>query len=199
MKSSSSIVGILDYGVGNIFSLQQSLTSLGYSVVIGKNERQLKKATTVILPGVGAFQYAIKNLKKSRMDEFLKSEYFSSSRRYIGICLGMQLFFDFSEEGMTKGLGIIPGRVKVLSDNLCHVGWSIVSTNFLKSVKPHEKAFYFNHSYFVKCSKKYINGKCILGLQEIPSIIQSKEFIGVQFHPEKSQSIGKKLLQELII
>ena len=199
MKASSPIVGILDYGVGNIFSLQQTLLSLGYIVIIGRSERELKKASTIFLPGVGAFHFAMENLKKSGMNSFLEQEYLSSSRRFIGICLGMQLFFDFSEEGMVEGLGIIPGKIKVIPKNFCHVGWSVVRSPFVASVKAKEKAFYFNHTYYAKCSAKYIEGSCNFGDTHIPSIVKSKEFIGVQFHPEKSQSLGKKLLQELIV
>ena len=199
MIQNSPIVGILDYGVGNIFSLQQTLLSLGYAVIIGRSERELKKATTIFLPGVGAFNYAMENLKKSGMNNFLEQEYLSSSRRLIGICLGMQLFFDFSEEGMAEGLGIISGEIKVIPKNICHVGWSIVDTSYVASTKAKEKAFYFNHTYFAKCSSKYIKGGCNLGNTYIPSIINSKEFFGVQFHPEKSQSLGKKLLKELIV
>lgn len=199
MNVKSPVVGILDYGVGNIFSLQQTLLGLGYAVIIGRTERQLQKASTVFLPGVGAFHYAMKNLKKSGMDCFLKKEYASNSRRYIGICLGMQLLFDSSEEGMAKGLGIIPGKIKVIPKNICHIGWSIVDTPFVESVRPAEKAFYFNHTYYAECSSKYIQGSCNLGNKNIPSIIHSREFFGFQFHPEKSQSVGKKLLQEFII
>ena len=100
MNQNSPIVGILDYGVGNIFSLQQTLLSLGYAVIIGRSERELKKATTIFLPGVGAFNYAMENLKKSGMNNFLEQEYLSSSRRLIGIFYNslMACLWVFTEE-----------------------------------------------------------------------------------------------------
>ena len=192
-------IGIIDYGMGNIKSLINSLKYISIKSSLISDSNEIKNYDTIILPGVGAFNYVMENLKKSGMNNFIEQEYLSSSRRFIGICLGMQLFFDFSEEGMAEGLGIIPGEIKVIPKNICHVGWSIVDTSYIASTKAKEKAFYFNHTYYAKCSAKYIKGGCNLGKTYIPSIINSKEFFGVQFHPEKSQSLGKKLLEELIV
>ena len=196
MKFPLKKVGILDYGVGNIASLKGALEKLGFQVSIGKTESSLSKVDTIFLPGVGCFSYAMENLRHLKMDKFLRNRFDAQDINVIGICLGMQILFDYSEEGNTDGLGLIPGQVKRFTDKECHVGWNI-ATATQGTIICGKSGFYFNHSYYVDCApdvtlatSKY---QC-----EFPVMVKKNKFYGVQFHPEKSQNIGAHLINTLV-
>ncbi|MFT5211437.1 MAG: glutamine amidotransferase [Flavobacterium sp.] len=196
MKLLRKNVGILDYGVGNIASLSGALKKLGFQVTIGRNESAFGKVETLFLPGVGGFSYAMENLRKLKMDKFLKDRFDAQDLSVVGICLGMQILFDYSEEGDCEGLGLLRGQVKRFSDKECHVGWNIVNADS-GSLVSQKSGFYFNHSYHVDCSKDLTIATSIYQ-KEFPVIVNKNRFYGVQFHPEKSQNIGAKLINTLV-
>lgn len=189
-------VGILDYGVGNIASLSGVLSKLGYQVSIGNTEDSLIGMKAIFLPGVGSFDFAMRNLRELKMDKFLKNRFKAQDVNVIGICLGMQILFDYSEEGDCEGLGFIKGKVKRFSEKECHVGWNIASasSDFLISG---QSGYYFNHSYYVDCSADVTLATSIYQ-KEFPVMVNKNKFYGVQFHPEKSQKTGEKLIKILV-
>ena len=189
-------VGILDYGVGNIASLSGVLSKLGYQVLVGNNEDSLTGVKAIFLPGVGSFDFAMRNLRELKMDIFLKNRFKASDVNVIGICLGMQILFDHSEEGDCSGLGLIKGKVKRFSEKECHVGWNIASasSDFLISG---QSGYYFNHSYYVECNTD-VTLATSKYQKEFPVIVNKNKFYGVQFHPEKSQKTGEQLIKTLV-
>jgi len=189
-------VGILDYGVGNIASLKGALEGLGYKVLIGATETSLSKVTTIFLPGVGSFPFAMDNLRQLGMDKFLRIRFEAQDVEVIGICLGMQLFFEHSEEGDCEGLGLIEGKVKRFAGRECHVGWNIVRPSE-NSILSKNSGYYFNHSYYVECSSKVTLASSNYQT-EFPVLVKENRFHGIQFHPEKSQNTGAQLLKTLI-
>jgi imidazole glycerol-phosphate synthase subunit HisH len=190
-------IGIVDFGVGNHSSVAYTLKSLGYNVRISNNKSVLNKTDLLLLPGVGAFSKAMEALNKANLSEYLQGQAIKN-KPIIGLCLGMQLLMDLSfEGGKTDGLGLIPGSVVPFKkNNYWHIGWNSIYRNEELS-HDYDEDFYFNHSFICKCPKRYIkyysNDE-----QRFPAIIQSKNIIGIQFHPEKSQIPGKKLLVNII-
>ncbi len=189
-------VCVLDYGVGNQTSLMASLERMGYQVVLSKKYSDLKNEEIIFLPGVGYFPYAMDNLEKSGIGEFLVDLHHKNEKKIIGICLGMQLFFESSEEGSRDGLGIIPGNVVRFKNKECHVGWNIVDPR-TNDILENRAGFYFNHSYYATCKNKYIYG--ISNYQKnFPVLVKSNNFYGLQFHPEKSQNAGVHILKKIV-
>jgi glutamine amidotransferase len=193
-------IAILDYGLGNHGSVFSALTSLGYRVKITNIYSELDSADVLLLPGVGAFSSAMKNLKLSGLGDFIK-DYAKKNRPLIGICLGMQLLATSSEEHQyTKGLNLIPGEIIPFKKGYAHIGWNTIKQKnpvFLK-LKKHNESFYFNHSFYFKGSSKYHIATSYVNDTLFPSIIKYKKIVGIQFHPEKSQSIGRDLLFKTI-
>ena len=181
-------IGILDYGVGNVSSLNKSFKSIGYRSTSSADTEILENSDVIVLPGVGSFSYAMKSLNKSNLDEFIINQ--SKKRKpIIGICLGMQLLTNSSEEdGMHKGLGIIPGKIKGLENSDFHIGWNNIETNerasFIKKFNNHE--FFFNHGYAYKGSTKNVLSTTKYGKNQFASAIIKGSTVGFQFHPEKS-------------
>lgn len=194
---------IADYGVGNIDSVQNAVAALGYSkVFLSASPSVLNEADAIILPGVGAFAECAAQLKQRHLDKSLEEAVLGRRRPLLGICVGMQLLADFSEEGgRHEGLGWIPGAVRRLSlpKGLAvpHVGWNDIRP-VLKSplFKTQGEApdFYFDHSYHFQCDAKYVRAYCDYGF-EVVAAVQREHIFGVQFHPEKSQNNGLKLFR----
>ena len=189
-------VGILDYGVGNIASLKGVLQKLGFQVFIGNTEQSLSKVEAIFLPGVGCFSYAMRNLRHLQMDKFLRDRFNAQDINVIGICLGMQILFDHSEEGDCAGLGIINGRVKRFEGEECHVGWNIATASNDDLVSG-ESGYYFNHSYYVDCAAD-VTVATSHHQFDFPVMVKKNKFYGVQFHPEKSQNNGLQLINTLV-
>ena len=200
-------VAIIDYGMGNLKSIINALDYLGVENKLISDPKYLFKYSHIILPGVGSFKKAIKNLKTNGMFETL-IKISKKKQKIFGICLGMQLLFDSStEEGYTKGLGIINGKVEKFSlretKNLKipHVGFNEIffdkGNSFFKGIK-NNSDFYFDHSYRItEFEKNIISAKSNHGINFL-SAFSMNNIYGAQFHPEKSQSNGLLLIRNFI-
>jgi glutamine amidotransferase len=195
-------VTIVDYGVGNVYSISNSLQSLNYAVRVSSKYEELKKADALILPGVGAFEVAMNHLQKNKLIESLTQLVVQEQKPILGICLGMQLMAESSEEnGLHKGLGWIEGHVKKLDVpsplTVPHVGWNnivIKKNNELFSRLNNNADFYFDHSYHFQCTPEHRAATCSYGI-EVTAAVTKNNIFGVQFHPEKSQVSGLKLFR----
>ena len=194
---------IIDYGVGNTHSVSNTIKYLGYNkVVISNNEKVIRDADVLILPGVGAFEEAANNLRSRNLDLILNEEVIESKKPILGICVGMQLMATFSEEnGIHKGLNWIEGTVKKLQlpkeFAVPHVGWNDVIVNNIKPLFERNidsSNFYFDHSYYFDCDSKYVSAYSDYHIKVVAAI-QKENIFGVQFHPEKSQTTGLKLFR----
>jgi len=202
------MIAVIDYGVGNLFSLLSSLNYVGLDTKLTNDIEEIKNANGIILPGVGAFRDAIGNLEKYGLKETLINEA-KKGKPFLGICLGMQMLFEKSYEyGEYEGLGLINGTVeeikKYIPENsdlkIPHMGWNslIINERFkddkiLKDVDNNEYVYYV-HSYFAKTDTKNIVTYSEYGTK-IPGIVKNENVYGMQFHPEKSGDTGLKLLK----
>ena len=196
-------IAIIDYGVGNTYSVKEAIAQLDCNVSVTSDPEQLKKADALILPGVGAFEAAMENLQRRHLIEHLQEMVVDGGKPLLGICLGMQLLADFSEEnGYHKGLGWINGKVVRLepesSIRVPHVGWNDVTVNkpepLFERIKG-EANFYFDHSYhFIPSDENYVAAKVNYG-RSMVAAVKKDNIHGVQFHPEKSQITGLRLLK----
>lgn len=199
-------ISIVDYGMGNIGSIRNALDTLGYSSRISQIPEELAGSDLILLPGVGSFPAAMQNLDGRGLIEPLGKEVVENKTPFLGICLGLQLVVEDSTEqgGLTKGLGWIPGHVvKIKSQELPvpHVGWSELEIKDQSSPlfqnTDETSNFYFDHSYHLKCPTEYISATCDYGISVVAAI-QKENIFAVQFHPEKSQRSGLKLLRSFI-
>ena len=202
------MIAVIDYGVGNLFSLLSSLNYVGLDTKLTNNIEEIKNAKGIILPGVGAFRDAIGNLEKYGLKEILINEA-KNGKPFLGICLGMQMLFEKSYEyGEYEGLGLINGTVEEIKKYILknsdlkipHMGWNslIINDSFkddkiLKDVNDNEYVYYV-HSYFAKTDMKNIVAYSEYGTK-IPGIVKNENVYGMQFHPEKSGDTGLKLLK----
>ena len=195
-------LAIVDYGLGNQTSLQSSCRQLGHRAVISNNPEVLNKADVLLLPGVGAFPKAMANLHRLGLVDYLHQA--SQQRRgIIGICLGMQLLTEQSTEiEPTLGLGLIPGETVALSQTQWHIGWNNLEVHhshpLLKACDG--EVMYFNHAFCYTGPDEMISAISRLqpGGPPIVAAIQRDHLIGLQFHPEKSQEPGLRLLDQAI-
>lgn len=194
------MIAIIDYGMGNLRSVSKAFERLGFEVDVTRNSRHIADASHVVLPGVGAFPDCMRNLEQMGLiDPVLRA--LSSGKPFLGICLGLQLLFTESEEfGLHKGLGWIRGRVVRFPSGklkVPHMGW-----NTLKIVKPtpvlqdfpEDAMVYFVHSYYVKSEDPGLVATTTEYGQPFVSSIAIDNVFACQFHPEKSQAVGLKLL-----
>jgi glutamine amidotransferase len=196
---------ILDYGVGNIFSLKNILKKNDINFTYSRKKKDILSASHLILPGVGSFDIAIKKLSESISINFLNNEVLKKKKPILGICVGMQIMANNGYENtLTSGLGWIEGSVKIIDSKklpLPQVGWN----NLLHSRKRNDimngiekKDFYFlNSYYFDVMNKKNVIAYSTYGIK-FPSVIQKNNIVGVQFHPEKSQKAGLELIKNFI-
>ena len=195
------MIGVLNYGVGNLASVYNAFDSLGHEVEIFDDQNSMNKYSHLVLPGVGSFAAGMNLLSTKQLIPEIKS-FVKSGRPVLGICLGMQLLLDSSEEhGFTSGIGLIGGRVIRFSNvtglKVPHVGWNSLSNiarhPILHSIKP-SVDMYFVHSYYcVPDEKETVIACCDYGV-EFAAVIAKNNIVGIQFHPEKSQPAGLKLL-----
>ena len=194
-------IGIIKYGIGNLQSIKNSLLTLGYRVSASANSYDLDSSDVILLPGVGAFKPAMKSIKDQELDNFI-TDWFFMNKPIVGICLGMQLLAASSNEnGYMKGLGLIPGNVSRIENNKTHIGWSntkLLKNNPYFSKQDAEQDYYFNHSYAYPVDENYtVLASQYLG-NEFSAVVAQKKLIGFQFHPEKSQFFGRKVLKNSI-
>lgn len=196
-------IAIIDYGVGNLGSVEKAFTSQGIAAVVTHDEATLRQADKLVLPGVGAFKACMDGLRAHGFVEFVL-EQAHAGKPILGVCVGLQMLFDEGHEfGVHKGLGLLPGRVVKFPDGVRvpHVGWNQVAfrgnagEHPLFCDLPDQSFFYFVHSYYVEPT----DAACVLGETEYAgryaSICGRGNVVGVQFHPEKSQTAGLRLLK----
>lgn len=202
------MIGIVDYNAGNIKSVSRSLNFLNIEHKVSKNPSDLESCEKIIFPGVGDAFFAMKQLKETGFDVFLKN-CAECQKPLLGICLGSQIIFEFSEEGNTECLGLVKGSIKHFSSldkdmekkgfKVPHMGWNSLSeknggTVLLDEV-PLDKDFYFVHSYVICPNDKTVIHASSDYCVQVPAIIQSGKIYACQFHPEKSGEYGLKILQ----
>lgn len=193
---------VIDYKVGNHQSVINSLSFLGYNFAVSNEKRDIEKAGSYVLPGVGAFGEAMRNLAEMGIIESLREQVLVKKKPLLGICLGMQVLAEDSvENGFFKGLGWIKGNVVKLKERkglrVPHIGWNnirILKKDPLFSRIPSEANFYFDHSYYFMTDEEYVAATCDYG-GDVVVAVQKDNIFGVQFHPEKSQTAGLKLLR----
>lgn len=199
------MIAIVDYGMGNLRSVSKALEAVGAQVVVTKSAVDLRNAKAIVLPGVGAFRDCIENLSHLGLIEVLKDE-IRRGKPYLGICLGMQILFSESEEfGLTKGLDILKGRVIRFnlprSFKIPHMGWNRVKfmkKHWLLNQIPDNSFFYFVHSYYVVAEDSRVIGGITDYGGSFTSMIIFENIFATQFHPEKSQKLGLKLLSNFV-
>lgn len=198
------MIAIIDYGVGNLFSLESSLKAIGAQTVVSGDLNVIKSADKLILPGVGAFEDAAKKLRNSGLDEIIKEETLKG-KPLLGICLGMQMLFERSYEfGCFEGLGLIKGEIRPISERIPkglkipHIGWN--GLRFTKNDCPIFKYIkdgdyvYFVHSYSaVNCTENTV-AMTEYGA-ELTAAVAKGNVYGCQFHPEKSSDVGLNILK----
>ena len=188
--------------MGNIHSVTKALENLEEEIVLIKNNHQVKECKALILPGVGAFDPAISNLSKTGLIIDIKN-WINSGKSFLGICLGLQLLFESSDEGLIPGLGIVEGQIKKIpqlsNQRIPHVGWcQLLPTreNSLLRDDEFKNWVYFVHSYHaVPTNTNLIAAKVSYGSEELTAIIEKDNLLACQFHPEKSGKTGEILLR----
>lgn len=198
------MIAIVDYGVGNLFSLKSSMEAIGAETVVTGDAETLRKAEKIILPGVGAFEDAISKLRSTGLDAVIKEEA-SKGKPLMGICLGMQMLLEKSfEYGEYEGLGLIEGEVRCIDEvipknlKIPHIGWNALRFNGEK----HEIFKYINEGDFVYFVHSFYGAKCqdatIATAEygaELTAAVANRNVCGCQFHPEKSGDVGLKILK----
>ena len=198
-------IGIVDYNMGNLASVSNAFKKIGAEAEIVSDADKLNRYDKLVFPGVGAFGDAMEHLKSTGLDEAMR-EFVKSGRYVIGVCLGMQLLFESSEEfGYYEGLGIIPGSVvkfdknKMSGHKIPHMGWNKMffkkNTALFKGLS--DPYLYFVHSYHVVSDEKYVIGKTFYGYEFVSAVNKDNVF-GFQPHPEKSHNEGLKILENFV-
>ena len=196
-----SKIGLIDYGMGNIHSVKKAIENLEEEVLLIKSKLQISSCKALIIPGQGAFDPAIENLHKTGLIEEIK-KWINSGKSFMGICLGLQILFEESEEGNNKGIGIIKGKIKkippIKNQRIPHIGWcNLVPLKESKLLRQEErnKWVYFDHSYFAAPNdESFISSNVEYGPINLTAIIENENLIACQFHPEKSGNVGQSLL-----
>lgn len=195
-----SRVAIIDYGVGNLRSVEKAFAATGCEAIVSGDESVLRKAERLVLPGVGAFGACMKALAERGFDRLVR-ERVEDGTPLLGVCVGMQLLFEESVEfGSTPGLGLLRGRVRRFNDELVvpHVGWNQIDQireHSLFADVANQSFFYFVHSYYCEPEDNSVAaGETEYGIR-YASVVAHKNICGVQFHPEKSQDTGLRLLR----
>lgn len=200
------MICIIDYGVGNLKSVEKAFQFIGAEAIISSDPDVVSNASKVVLPGVGAYLDAMRSLESAQMIEVVKDT-IDKNKPFLGICLGMQLLFEYSEEGGERvpGLGIFEGSIKKFPEDLDlkvpHMGWNKI--NFSEDSKlyngiKNEEFVYFVHSYYLTAkNREIVSSKTNYGI-EFDSSINYRNIFATQFHPEKSGKIGLKILENFM-
>ena len=196
------MITIVDYGMGNLRSVQKAFEKVGSQAVISCRPEEISQASKLVLPGVGAFRDAIHALKEQSLVEPIL-EQIQSGKPFLGICLGLQLLFETSyEDGEYEGLGVIPGKVVRFQDQpglkIPHMGWNQIEPTAPHPILagiPEQEYFYFVHSYYVAPEEESVVAAYTDYGCRFASMVARDNIVAAQFHPEKSQSVGLKLLE----
>jgi len=187
---------IIDYGVGNFSSIKNAFKKLGYDAIVSNNAIKIKQADLIVLPGVGSFDFAVKNIELFKLRKLIVESIKDHSKTILGICLGCQLLAEESEESDKKGLGLVDGTVIKLkkSNILPHIGWNDVT---FKDTNLSGK-YYFSHSFHIVLND--VDNKFATCFYNEPfnAVYKNKNIFGCQFHPEKSGQIGLDFMQYIL-
>ena len=190
-------VGIVNYGIGNVASLRSSLMKIGYRPHMLEKPSDFENAKVIIIPGVGAFPKAMKQLERLGLDNAILRAH-DIGKRIVGICVGMQLLAEIGHELMpTKGLGLLRGKILPHPDGL-QVGWMSLKPQLGSDPSITGNKVYFNHSYYLENANNSALYVCQSSTIEHAALVRQDEVIGIQFHPEKSQRFGLKILGRAI-
>ncbi|MBW4624255.1 MAG: imidazole glycerol phosphate synthase subunit HisH [Brasilonema octagenarum HA4186-MV1] len=201
-----TLIAVVDYDMGNLHSVCKGLEKAGATPKITDSPKELEKADAIVLPGVGAFDPAVQQLRSRGLEKPIK-EAIASGKPFLGICLGMQVLFESSTEGTESGLGIIKGRVRRFRPEpgiaIPHMGWNQLELTQPKShlweYLPSLPWVYFVHSYFVEPQEPQVCAATIThGHQTVTAAIARDNLMAVQFHPEKSSNIGLQILSNFV-
>ncbi len=197
------MIAIVDYGVGNLFSLKRSFAAIGQEAVVTADPKTLEKADKLLLPGVGAFGDAAQKLRSSGLDKVVVAEA-KKGKPLMGICLGMQLLFEEGYEyGIHKGLGLIPGKVVAMKGvipealKIPHMGWNALDFQKESPLFSHIKdkdCVYFVHSFYATDCEEAVIATAQYGAP-LTAAVQKGNIFGCQFHPEKSGTVGLNILR----
>ncbi|MBO67005.1 MAG: imidazole glycerol phosphate synthase subunit HisH [Acidiferrobacteraceae bacterium] len=202
-----TIVGVIEYGAGNLFSVETMLSKIGAEFFVSSEPKELNKATHLILPGVGSFNRAMDNLDAHGLSAMLVDIVEKKRKKLLGICLGMQLLATYGQEGgERKGLGLVGGTIAKLPPardvRVPHIGWN--SLHF-GSMTPKSfsdisegQTVYFNHSYYFELEEQIPHVYTEHGVHKIIAAFEKDTVLGLQFHPEKSQVVGQKILSSFL-
>lgn len=194
------MIGIIDYGMGNLRSVEKALEVVGYQAFVSEQVEELKEAKALIIPGVGAFYDAMKNLRDKGLEDWIQKE-IEKGKPILGICLGMQILFCYGHEvEKTKGLGVIEGDIVKLPEGnkIPHMGWNQLKitreSELLKGVAEGSYV-YFVHSYYAKTQENWaVKATTDYGM-DVPAVVEKGNIFGLQFHPEKSGEVGLQMLK----
>lgn len=187
------MIGIVDYSLGNIQNIKNALEKLGQDFILSSRKEDLMECDAIILPGVGHFGEAMNTIEALGIKEDLIE--LAETKRMVGICLGMQLLFEYSEEGDAAGLGLLQGRVRKIDTDhtIPHLGWNTLNSGYDAL---DQRDVYFIHSFMVTRSP-HIIATADYGV-DVPAVAQYENVIGIQFHPEKSGDAGLEILRKAI-
>ena len=197
------MIAVIDYGVGNLFSLVSSLKAIGADAIVTSDSEIIKKADKILLPGVGAFEDAVAKLRATGLDKLILEEV-KGGKKILGICLGMQMLFEKSYEyGVHDGLGLLKGEIVGMEGRLPaglkipHIGWNALHINALHPIFKYVKendSVYFVHSYYAVGCEESLLATAEYG-EELTAAVAKNNVAGTQFHPEKSGKVGLSILK----
>ncbi|MBD2412421.1 imidazole glycerol phosphate synthase subunit HisH [Nostoc calcicola FACHB-389] len=200
------VIAVVDYEMGNLHSVCKGLEKAGATPNVTYSAKELERADAIVLPGVGAFDPAVQHLRSRGLEQPIKDA-IASGKPFLGICLGLQILFESSAEGIQPGLGIIKGKVRRFRPEpditIPHMGWNQLQVTQPKSLLwehlPSDPWVYFVHSYYVDPIEDQIRAATVThGTQTVTAAIAHENLMAVQFHPEKSSNIGLQILSNFV-
>ncbi|WP_138504676.1 imidazole glycerol phosphate synthase subunit HisH [Nostoc sp. PA-18-2419] len=200
------VIAVVDYEMGNLHSVCKGLEKAGATPNVTYSSKELEQADAIVLPGVGAFDPAVQHLRSRGLEQPIK-EAIASGKPFLGICLGLQILFESSAEGIQPGLGIIKGKVRRFRPEpditIPHMGWNQLEVTQPKSLLwehlPSNPWVYFVHSYYVDPIEEQMRAATVThGTQTVTAAIAHENLMAVQFHPEKSSNIGLQILSNFV-